>query len=48
LKNITFVDRDIVCEKVDEEYSSVMANATTGTYKKDETEDTLAAIHILE
>jgi hypothetical protein len=26
----------------------VMANATTGTYKKDETEDTLAAIHILE
>jgi RNase H-fold protein (predicted Holliday junction resolvase) len=48
LKNIEYVDRDIVCTRVDEEYSSVQASAATWTYVKDEKEDTLAAIIILE
>lgn len=48
LKNINYVDKDIECTKVDEEYSSVQAGATTGTFIKDEKEDTLAALIILE
>ena len=48
LKNILFINRDIVCTRVDEEYSSVIASSMTETYTKDEKEDTLAAIVILE
>ena len=48
LKNIEFINPDITCTKTDEEYSSVLASSKTQTWKKDEKEDTLAAVVILE
>lgn len=48
LENILFINEDINVVKVDEEYSSVQAQAKTDDYKKTSHEDTLAAMVILE
>ena len=48
LENISYIDPDIPCIKQDEEYSSVIASSQSATYTKDEKEDTLAAMVILE
>ena len=45
--NILYIDDQIEIVKTDEEYSSVQSGATTWNYQKNETEDTIAAMHIL-
>ena len=47
-KQLLFVDKALVIEKRDEEYSSVVAGATRWDFKKWPGEDTIAAMHILE
>lgn len=42
------VDEEIEIERVDEHYSSVQAWAVDGHFEKDEKQDTLAAMKILE
>ena len=48
LENLLFVDANIDVIKVDEEYSSVQAGERSGNFEKNESEDTLAAMIILE
>lgn len=49
VKNLSFVlSPDCKIEKVNEDYSSVQANAHIGVYKKTAAEDSLAAVYILE
>jgi len=48
LENLLFVDPNIKITKTNEEYTSVQAGDTTGNFKKNETEDTLAAMYILK
>lgn len=49
VKNLSFVlPSNCSIEKVNEDYSSVQANAHIGVYKKTAAEDSLAAVYILE
>ena len=49
IKNLSLVlSPDCIIEKVNEDYSSVQANAHIGVYKKTAAEDSLAAVYILE
>lgn len=49
VKQLSFViDPQCVIEKVNEDYSSIQANALTGNYKKTAEEDSLAAMFLLE
>lgn len=48
IENVLFINPDLHIHKVDEEYSSVQAQAKTEQYTKNTEEDTLAAMVILE
>lgn len=48
INQLSYVAFDIPIERIDEEYSSVQAGALKWDFKKDEKEDTLAAMKILE
>ncbi len=49
IKNLWFVlPIDCALEKVNEDFSSVQANAHIGVYKKTPAEDSLSAVYILE
>lgn len=49
VKQLSFViDPQCIIEKVNEDYSSIQANAMTGNYKKTAEEDSLAAMCLLE
>ena len=48
LSQVNFVDPDVTVERVDEEYSSVEAWATTWSFEKGPEEDTVASMKILE
>ncbi len=49
IKQLWFVvDSAIVIERINEDYSSVMAGGMTQSYKKTAAEDTLAAVHLLK
>lgn len=49
IKNLSFViSSDCSIEKVNEDFSSVQANAHIGVYKKTAAEDSLAAVYVLE
>ena len=48
IEQVLFIDREIEVVRVDEEYSSVQAAATTWKYEKSTEEDTIAAMKILE
>lgn len=48
LENLVFIDPNIEIIKTNEEYTSVEAGETTENFKKNEAEDTIAAMHILK
>lgn len=48
IKQLKLIVENIPIERVDEEYSSVQASSISWNFKKDEKEDTLAAMIILK
>lgn len=48
IKQLLFIEENLIFHKVDEEYSSVEAGAKKNDFNKDEQEDTLVAMILLE
>jgi len=48
IKELLFIDKMLVIERWDEEYTSVLAGAIRWDFTKWPGEDTIAAMHILE
>ncbi len=48
IENILFIEHDLEIKKVNEEYTTVQAWATNNNFNKNEAEDSIAAMHLLE
>lgn len=48
IENVQFIEHDLVIKKINEDFTSVQAGATTGNFEKNAAEDSLAAMHLLE
>jgi len=48
IENVLYVEHELEIKRINEEYTSVQAGATNGNFNKNEAEDSLAAMHLLE
>lgn len=48
IENVLFIEHDLIIKRVNEEFTSVQAGATNNNFNKNEAEDSLAAMHLLE
>jgi len=48
IENVLYVEHDLEIKRINEEYTSVQAWATNNNFNKNEAEDSIAAMHLLE